>query len=183
LYFYICQNFYKNRILVSKTVYLSLGSNSSDRKKYLTKAKVLLEEKIGNLQLESSVYETNSWGYDDKNYLNQVISIQTSCLPFDILAKTQLIEKLLGRKNKSYIDEKGKIIYSSRTIDIDILFYDDDIIKSENLTVPHPNLHLRNFVLVPLNEISPKLVHPILNKEVDSLLKSCEDEGGIGVYL
>lgn len=156
-------------------VYFSLGSNSGNRKSHLQQAVMLLCERVGELKAESSVYESDSWGYSDKSYLNQVICLKTDFKPQKILEYSQLIEKQLGRRNKSYIGSDGNIVYSARSIDIDILFYDNEIIESKTLTLPHPNMHLRNFVLVPLNEISPDYVHPKLNINVAGMLDICSD--------
>ena len=148
-------------------VILSLGSNMGNRLKFLSDAKNQIKKNIGELLKCSSVYETPSWGYDDEKYLNIAIEINTQLSPADLLSESQKIEKFLGRKTKT--NKTGKPIYFSRTIDIDILYYNNNIISQKDLIIPHPNLQKRNFVLFPLSEIAPNFVHPILRKSSTQL--------------
>ena len=151
-------------------VYLILGSNIGDRKKYLEQAISMINEAIGKIQSKSSLYETAPWGFDDKNnFLNLVIKVETSLQPENLLKEILQIEKIIGR-----IRTKEK--YSSRVIDIDILFYDKKIIHSENLVIPHPLMHERKFVLIPLAEIAGQFIHPVFNKTIQTLLNECKDE-------
>jgi len=151
-------------------VYLILGSNIGDRKNYLEQAISMIKEAIGMIQTKSSLYETVPWGFDDKNnFLNQVIKVETSLQPEDILKEILQIEKIIGRIRSG----KG---YSSRVIDIDILFYNKEIIHSENLVIPHPLMHERKFVLGPLAEIAGQFIHPVFNKTIQTLLNECKDE-------
>jgi 2-amino-4-hydroxy-6-hydroxymethyldihydropteridine diphosphokinase len=137
----------------------------------IKKAKDMIEQKIGTIEKESSVYETAPWGFESKqNFLNQVVVIRTSQLPKEVLKLCLEIEDELGRQRKSNH-------YESRTMDIDILFYDDDIIKENNLLIPHPKLHERRFTLEPLVEIAPDYIHPEIKKSLHAILLECKDNG------
>jgi 2-amino-4-hydroxy-6-hydroxymethyldihydropteridine diphosphokinase len=149
-------------------VFLLLGSNLGDRQLFLQQAIVHIEAGIASIEKKSSVYETQSWGKTDApNYLNQIIQLKTGLSPQLVLQKILHIENVLGRKR----EEK----WGSRTIDIDILFYGQDIIAEPGLTVPHPELHNRMFTLAPLSEIAPDLVHPILHKTIFDLKSELKD--------
>lgn len=157
-------------------VYLSLGSNIGDRLEYLSKAIDLIGQRIGNILKKSSIYETEPWGFTTTNlFLNQVIIIYSSQSPTDILREIQLIEKDIGRI-------KTGLQYSSRVIDIDILLFNDLVVESPNLIIPHPHLHKRNFVLVPLSEISPELIHPIYQITIKELTLNCLDKSYLNIY-
>jgi 2-amino-4-hydroxy-6-hydroxymethyldihydropteridine diphosphokinase len=146
-------------------VYLALGANLGDRDLNLLKAIELIAEKIGIFSAISSVYETLAWGFESEHpFLNQVVCVETDLSPQEILTETQNIEKAIGRT------EKTKHHYQDRLIDIDLILYNDWIFDSENLKLPHPLFHQRTFVLEPLNEIAPELVHPVLQKTVKTLL-------------
>ena len=139
--------------------YLGLGSNLGNRQENLQKAIACLDPGA-----VSSVYETKPWGYSSENaFLNQVIRIDTALSPSELLQQIRQIEKSLGR------EEKTKDGYEDRLIDIDILLYDDLILETEELTIPHPHLHERLFVLEGLNEIAPDLIHPRLNQSIAEL--------------
>ncbi|MDR3341067.1 MAG: 2-amino-4-hydroxy-6-hydroxymethyldihydropteridine diphosphokinase [Candidatus Symbiothrix sp.] len=147
------------------TVYLSLGANLGDRSQNLLKAIALIADKIGAISAISSVYETPAWGFDSENdFLNQVICVETGLSPQEILSATQIIEKEIGRS------EKTQDAYRDRLIDIDLILFDKLILQSKNLNIPHPLFHLRPFVLEPLCEIAPDVVHPVLQKTVKELL-------------
>ena len=152
-------------------VFLSLGSNIKPRKEYLQKAINLIGEKIGDIKKQSSVYQTKSWGYDDEDYLNLVLEIETKFSPEKLLSETQKIEKLIGRNSKTKINSKNIAEYSARKIDIDILFYDNLILETPNLQIPHKLLHKRDFVLIPILEIAPNFVHPVFQKNIAELRK------------
>jgi 2-amino-4-hydroxy-6-hydroxymethyldihydropteridine diphosphokinase len=146
------------------TVYLALGSNLGNKNKNLLTAIALIAEKVGIFSAISSVYETEPWGYQSPNmFYNQVVAVETTLLPLALLEVTQGIEKEMGRIFKN---SPG---YQDRIIDIDIILYDDWIYESEKLKLPHPRLHLRRFVLEPLNEITPDYIHPILKKSISSI--------------
>jgi 2-amino-4-hydroxy-6-hydroxymethyldihydropteridine diphosphokinase len=149
---------------------LILGSNLGDRKAYLCKATKRLEKDIGKILQHSCLYESMPWGFQTRyNFLNRVLILETDLSPEDILEKIHLIEDDLGRTR----DNGG---YSSRTIDIDILFIDKLVINKENLVVPHPLIEKRRFVLEPLSELIPDFTHPVLNKDIVHILDECEDK-------
>ncbi|MES2377968.1 MAG: 2-amino-4-hydroxy-6-hydroxymethyldihydropteridine diphosphokinase [Bacteroidota bacterium] len=138
-------------------VFLLLGSNLGDRKLYLQQAIMHIAYDIAPTQKISSVYETQSWGKtDEPDYLNMVVELETELSAQTILDKILSIELVMGRKR----EEK----WGSRIIDIDILYYNNDIIDEPGLHVPHPQLHNRRFTLEPLAEIAPDFIHPILKK-------------------
>ena len=145
-------------------VYLSLGTNLGNKADNLLKAIVCLSKETGILSAISSVYETEPWGYESgNNFLNMAVCIETNLSPEEILSITKSIEKSIGR------EEKTTDSYRDRLIDIDLIAYDDLIISSNNLKLPHPLFHERRFVLEPLNEIAPDFVHPVLQKKVSEL--------------
>jgi len=154
-------------------VYLLIGGNLGDRYSLLEQAKQEIGSRIGELIKESSVYETAPWGFiADQNFLNQVIIIKTNFSSRDVLNTCLDIENYLGRKRSS----NG---YHSRTMDIDILFYNNEIIELDGLTIPHARLHQRRFTLEPLVEISSDYIHPKLKKTVVDLLNNCEDNSQV----
>ncbi|HOU46928.1 MAG TPA: 2-amino-4-hydroxy-6-hydroxymethyldihydropteridine diphosphokinase [Chitinophagales bacterium] len=156
-------------------VYLLLGSNKGNRRKYLLMAMYLLQNKIGTIVRTSSVYITEPWGNNNQpKYLNQALIINTQCTPLQLLKKLQKIEKELGRTNKNQ--------YSSRTIDIDILFYERLIFTAKNLEIPHPRLHLRNFTLMPLMELNKSYSHPKLKKSIEELAKNSTDSLKVSIF-
>jgi len=147
-------------------VFLSLGSNLGDRRKSLEKAISLIEADIGNILITSAIYETDAWGYKSQNkFLNMALCINTSFLPEDLLKAINKIEQTMGRR-------KPEAGYSDRPIDVDIIFYDDLVVASEQLSIPHPLMEKRRFVLEPINEIAPDFIHPVLKTTVQSLLNN-----------
>lgn len=145
-----------------QAVHLLLGSNLGNRKEILDKAINLLSQKVGVIILRSKDYETAPWGVTNQpDFLNLVVSIQTRLKPLQILEITQSIENQLGRIRK----EK----WGARLIDIDILFYGNEIIDEPNLKIPHPLLQERDFALSPLAEIAPDFVHPVLGETISEL--------------
>ena len=150
------------------TVYLGLGTNLENREIQLERARHLIHERIGIIEAMSSVYETEPWGYSDQPaFLNQVILIRTSLIPSEILELTKSIENSLG-KNTPFPN-------GPRTIDIDILFFNDHIIRDSDLSVPHPKIEERNFVLIPLLEIAADHTHPVHGKSISQLHHECID--------
>lgn len=145
-------------------VYLGLGSNLGDKRSHINHAIQLIGMEAGEVLDVSSFYNSPPWGFNSRHvFLNAVLIISTEITPLELLNKTQRIEKRIGRKEKT---EEG---YEDRMIDIDILFYDNQIVNLPQLTIPHPCLHKRDFVLCPLAEIAPDLVHPVLKKSVREL--------------
>ena len=144
------------------TVYLGIGSNLGDKQAHIKKALALITERAGTILALSRFYETKSWGYDStKTYQNIAIAVQTDLEPDTLLSTTQAIERDIGRHDKTF---KGE--YRDRTIDIDILLYDDLILQTPTLTIPHSLMHLRTFVLQPLTEIAPHATHPVLQQTI-----------------
>lgn len=149
-----------------KRVYLGLGTNSGNKQENLQRAIESLSLALGLPVACSSFMESEPWGFESKNsFLNCVVAFDTDMPALELLDTTEEIERRLGRTKKSLNGQ-----YSDRTIDIDILFYGNDIINNERLTVPHPLLHLRNFVLQPLHEIAPQFTHPAMGRTIDELL-------------
>jgi len=151
------------------TVYLLTGGNMGDRLHHLTAAATTIALDCGKIVAQSAVYKTSAWGNEEQpDFLNQVLCINTTVTPFKLLRSLLSIEKKMGRTRDKQNDP--------RTIDLDILFYNDLVITGPSLQVPHPRLHLRRFVLVPLCEIAPGLIHPVFQKSVQQLLNECPDE-------
>jgi len=151
-------------------IYLLLGSNIGDKEKLICDAQHLIHKRIGEIVAESSLYLTEAWGFDsDEMFLNKAIAVESELDAFDILDIIQEIEILLGRTSKT------ADTYQSRTIDIDILFYDDKIIETQRLIIPHPHIQDRLFTLLPLAEIAPDFIHPKLQKTITDLLCHCTD--------
>ena len=149
------------------TLYLSLGTNLGDRQSNLETARTLIGQRIGTVQAASGVMETEPWGFDSPNsFLNMALAVNTELSPMEALKATQTIEKEMGRTRKSRNSH-----YSDRIIDIDLIMYDNQVTDLPRLKIPHPLMHLRRFVLEPLSEIAPELVHPILHKTVTEMLE------------
>ena len=149
---------------------ISLGSNLGNRLELLQKALALVEAQSIKILALSSIYETPAWGFESTPFYNACVQIETHLKP-DALLKTLLqIEVKLGRTRES---TKG---YEARPIDLDLLFYDNLVLSSDNLVLPHPSLHLRNFVLAPLVEIAPDWRHPVLDQSVSQLLAQSSDQ-------
>jgi 2-amino-4-hydroxy-6-hydroxymethyldihydropteridine diphosphokinase len=159
-------------------VYLSLGSNLGDRLGYIQQATSLLSANPEiSIVATSSFYETEPWHMDSKNwFVNAVIQIMTQLPPEQLFAECKKIESLLGRKDSN--NEK----YQDRTIDIDIIFYDKKIIKTQDLTIPHQFFHKRAFTLVPMLEIAADFVHPVFGKTVEQLYDDLENPETVYLY-
>lgn len=154
----------------ANTVYLSIGSNLGKRLKNLQRALFLLEKEVGSILAISKVYQCLAWGFDADDFLNVCLAIETDMHPKILLNRILSIEKKMGRER---IIDTG---YQSRNIDIDILYYNNDVLTSETLTIPHPKLHERRFVLRPLSDIAPQFYHPILGRDTRNLLQQCKDK-------
>ena len=151
--------------------YILLGTNLGERELLLDKAIAMMEERCGEVVARSGIYETEPWGFvSENNFLNMVVKLDTELEPHDLLKELLSIEASLGRQRNENI--KG---YSSRPMDLDILYYNDDLINDEDLIVPHPRIHLRRFTLLPLCDISPDYEHPLFKKTNKILLEECED--------
>lgn len=155
--------------------YILLGSNLGDKKSNLLEARIHLEEKFGVIIECSSIYETEPWGRTEQDsFLNQVLSIMTKFDSLETLSNCLEIEKTMGRIRI----EK----WMERVIDIDILYFNDEIHTSPSLMIPHPELQNRRFTLDPLVEISPDYIHPILKKTNKQLLDACQDPLKVNLY-
>ena len=149
-----------------KTVYLGLGTNTGNKQENMRRAIGSLSLALGSPIACSTFMESEPWGFEsDNTFLNCVVAFSTSMPPLALLDTTEQIERSMGRTSKSINGQ-----YSDRIIDIDILFYGNEIIDSKRLTVPHPLLHKRTFVLRPLHEIAPQLTHPAMGRTIDELL-------------
>jgi 2-amino-4-hydroxy-6-hydroxymethyldihydropteridine diphosphokinase len=156
-------------------VVLGIGGNKGDRASYLAKAREALAKEV-SLISSSQVYESEPWGgvATNGNFLNQVVLIQTSLEPLALLQLTQKIEHALGRTREQH--------WGDRTIDIDILYFGDQVRSDPQLTIPHPYLSERRFVLQPLAEILPLMIHPVLGKSAVQLLEECRDLGRVSIW-
>lgn len=147
-------------------VYFSLGTNLGDKEQNLRLAIQRIEERIGKVISLSAFYATAPWGFSSENmFLNAAVCVETSFPPLSVLRLTQEMEREIGRANKSV---NG--VYSDRLIDIDLLLYDNLVLDTPELKLPHPLMHQRRFVMEPLAEIAPELLHPILKKTMRELL-------------
>jgi 2-amino-4-hydroxy-6-hydroxymethyldihydropteridine diphosphokinase len=150
------------------TVYLLLGSNMGNSKEQLLLATKIIEQEIGLVMNASSFYATAAWGNENQpDFLNQVLIIETHITSSLLLKKVLAIEKTMGRVRT--------VKNAPRIIDIDILFFNNEIIHTKILSVPHPEIQNRRFVLIPLEELTPSFIHPTLNKTINELVISCKD--------
>lgn len=152
--------------------FLLLGTNLGDRVSNLKSAQINIEAIIGVITKSSSLYSTAPWGIANQpDFYNQVVELTTQLNPLEVLRAALSIEEKMGRIRKSK--------WGPRLIDIDLLFYNDKIINSAELTLPHPGIPNRNFTLQPLVEIAPDYIHPLLNKSLTILLNECEDQSTV----
>ena len=149
-------------------VFLSLGSNIGDRVHNLSLARIVISNKIGNITINSKIYQSEPWGFElQDSFLNQIIIVETYLNSKEVLTKILNIEKKLGRVRKRK--------WEPRNIDIDILYYNNDIINQKDLQIPHKHLHERKFILKPLNDIDPNYINPTIRKTNSKLLNECKD--------
>jgi len=159
-------------------VFLLLGSNKGDRCELLSQACNIIEERCGTITSRSSLYESEPWGFKaDIWFLNQAVELSTDKDPYMLMLILLNIERELGRRRNGI--KRG---YASRTIDIDILYYDKLITTTPELILPHPRLQDRRFVLVPMCQIAPDLVHPLLKATQRELLEKCTDKSNVRLY-
>lgn len=152
--------------------YLLIGGNLGDRFKHLQTTVQKINMLCGKIIQSSSVYETDAWGFTEQPaFLNQALEIETHLSAVELMQQIHEIELSLGRVRLSPL--------GPRTIDIDIIYYNNDIIDNDIVTIPHPRMEQRNFVLIPLNEIAPKMIHPQFNKTTSELLHQCKDESHV----
>lgn len=151
--------------------YLSLGTNLGNKRRNLLTAAALLAERTGDILVLSEIYETEPWGFESSHrFLNAALVLETSLSPSDLLQATRLIEIEMGRIAKS----DGS--YEDRVIDIDLLMYDEVVMQTSRLTLPHPLMHKRRFVMEPLAEIAPDAVHPVFHKTMNQLAAELNHE-------
>ncbi|HLO79719.1 MAG TPA: 2-amino-4-hydroxy-6-hydroxymethyldihydropteridine diphosphokinase [Chitinophagaceae bacterium] len=151
------------------SAYLLIGGNMGERLENLDKTRTLLSGSCGTIVKQSSVFETSAWGKTDQpDFLNQALLVETSLSPEVLLKQLLGIEQVMGR----YRGEK----YGPRIIDIDIIFFNQEIIDLPDLKIPHPRMQNRRFVLAPLAEMAPGFIHPVLGKSMARLLEECTDE-------
>lgn len=156
------------------TAYLLLGSNEGDRLQWLYDALAQLD-KYGLFADLSQVYETAAWGLEDQPaFLNVALCLHTELSVEELLKAIQSIEHNLGRQRE--------LKWGQRTLDIDILFYNDAVLDRDDLKIPHPFLQERRFALAPLNDIAPNLMHPVLQQTIATLLKYCPDQLAVVPY-
>ena len=157
-------------------VYLLLGSNIEPRLDYINRASAEIENRVGLITDKSSLYESEAHGFvSNTRFINQVLKVKSLHSAENMLEVILDIEKELGRERQY----EG---YSSRTIDIDILYYNENIFNLDHLVIPHPRLHKRRFTLMPLNEIASDYMHPIINRSNKELLENCEDVSEVNKF-
>lgn len=152
-------------------VYIALGSNLGNKRRNLVTAAALLAERAGEVGAISSFYETEPWGFESEHsFLNAALMLDTTLAPLDLLRLTQEVERELGRMAKT------DSVYHDRLIDIDLLLYGEEVIDQPGLQIPHPLMHRRAFVMTPMAEIAPEVVHPVLGKTMKALSDLLESE-------
>ena len=161
---------------MSKGIYILLGSNLGNREQNLGLALDKIASGVGRILTQSSIYQSEPWGNSQQpQFLNLVAEVNSRNDPQQVLQKLLSIESELGRERL----EK----WGPRTIDLDILFFNDRVIQTENLIVPHPGIAMRRFALIPLCEIAPNFFHPLLEKTCQQLLKECTDPLKVSPYV
>ncbi|UWX55552.1 2-amino-4-hydroxy-6-hydroxymethyldihydropteridine diphosphokinase [Maribacter litopenaei] len=160
-------------MIETQTLYLSIGSNLGQKRNNLQKAIFLIGERIGEVTAVSSVYNAPSWGFESDDFYNACLEVKTKFTPHEALERLLVIEQSLGRKRGTEIG------YQSRSIDIDVIYYGYEVMDTAHLTLPHPKMIERKFVLKPLADIAPQFYHPIVNKDTRNLLQETRDKSDI----
>lgn len=160
------------------TCYLLIGGNIGDRERYLHSAIQKIENNVGSVLVQSNIYESEAWGFEhEQDFLNQVLKVSTLLDAHELLTVLQGIEQDLGRKQKTV-----GVGYQARTIDLDILYYNHEVIATSDLDIPHKQIQNRMFTLVPLKEIASDYTHDTLKKSNAELTTLCEDVGRVTIY-
>lgn len=160
------------KLTMATNIYLSLGGNLGNTLEIFKNVYPILEKKIGPILQFSSIYQTKAWGNTNQaDFLNQVLELMTELTPQELIAELLAIESELGRVRKQQ--------WEARIIDLDILFYGDQIVQESNLQIPHPFLPQRKFVLIPLAEIASAFIHPALKKNMSTLESECPDSSEV----
>ncbi len=158
---------------IPANVFLLTGTNIGDRLQNLKYAQIKISERLGDIIFYSHIYETEPWGFKTNTYFyNQALQIKSCLSPLDLMSKIREIENETGKIRDQYQ-------YNDRILDIDILFFENRIIDINGLIIPHPLLHFRKFVLIPLKEIAADFIHPVLNKSITQLLTDCKDKNAV----
>ncbi|MBO4568072.1 MAG: 2-amino-4-hydroxy-6-hydroxymethyldihydropteridine diphosphokinase [Bacteroidales bacterium] len=164
--------------MASETVFVLLGSNLGDRELLVNQASKMIGERCGKIVAKSRLYESEPWGFKSEHwFLNQVVKVETALSPDDLMKELLEIEKELGRDRS--VPHEG---YVSRPMDLDILYFGNEIIDTQMVTAPHPRLHERRFTLLPLCDVAPDFVHPVMKKTNLQLLDECQDAGKVNIY-
>ena len=164
--------------MASETVFVLLGSNLGDRELLVNQASKMIGERCGKIVDKSRLYESEPWGFKSEHwFLNQVVKIETALSPDDLMKELLEIEKELGRDRS--VPHEG---YVSRPMDLDILYFGNEIIDTQMVKAPHPRLHERRFTLLPLCDVAPDFVHPVMKKTNLQLLDECQDAGKVNIY-
>jgi 2-amino-4-hydroxy-6-hydroxymethyldihydropteridine diphosphokinase len=157
-----------------KHVFLSLGGNLGNTQEIFEWTYPMIENKVGPILQKSSLYQTAAWGLTDQaDFLNQVVLLESSLTPNEILAEIQAIEKALGRERQ--------VTWGPRTLDLDILFIDQELIQESDLQIPHPHIQDRKFILIPLREIAADWIHPVFKKSAKELLIETKDTSAVEI--
>ena len=171
----------------NNSVVLLIGGNQGDRMTLLMQAISLIADQIGRVSAASTIFETAPWGFEaEQNFLNQALVVDTDLTAQEVLRRALAIETQLGRVRPTTHPNNptsNSYNYTSRPIDIDLIFYNNSIVDTPSLTLPHPRMHLRRFVLEPLSKIIPHYKHPIFQKSILQLLDECQDKGPVEPYL
>lgn len=160
----------------TERVYLLLGGNEGNRLQILWEAAAILEEKLADGAVRRSrFYETAAWGKEDQpSFLNLALAFDTQSSAEEILKITQSVENYFGRQRTE--------LWGQRTLDIDILFFGNNCFETKGLTIPHPGIAQRKFALIPIVEIAPDFVHPVLGETMEALLATCKDELEVKIF-